>query len=112
MARSVSDVPEVFSLREIARAAGASSGDVAALLASGAVSSSDGAFVASREAVRAVRLLKGLSTAPQAERQLFRPLTHTKPGHSGSLTVSGLLHATAFGIALMTVGVSSGVVEP
>jgi periplasmic protein TonB len=100
-------VHEVFSAREIARAAGTSTADAEALLASGEVSSVDGQFVDTHEAVRAVRLLKGLTPAQAAERPIFRPVRNTPRRSSGPLTVSGFLHATAFGLALLTFGIPS-----
>jgi len=93
---------EVFSPREIARAAGASTADAEALLASGVISSLDGGLTDSKEAVRAVLLLRGVEVEPPPERQLFRPLQATERRRGGPLTASGLLHAVAFGLALMT----------
>jgi periplasmic protein TonB len=105
--------PEVFSTREIARAAGTSTADAEALIASGVVSSLDGEFVDATEAVRAVRLLKGLTPAHAAERPIFRPLRNMRRRNSGPLTASGLLHATAFGLALLTFGIPTArQVEP
>ena len=53
-------VQDVFTTREIARAAGVSLADADALLASGLVSAVDGGLTATDEAVRAVLLLRGL----------------------------------------------------
>src|SRR5262245_15333983 len=95
-------VPEVFSAREIARAAGSSTADAEALLASRVVWSADGQFADAAEAVRAVRRLRGQAAGPMGERQIFRPLRTSRQRHGGPLTVSGLLHAAAFGIVLLT----------
>jgi protein TonB len=105
-------VHDVFSAREIARAAGASIGDADALLASGVVTSRDGGLTDTAEAVRAVLLLRGLQAGPAPERQLFSPLRKSDRRRSAPLTASGLLHA-AFGIVLLTaLGVSQARVEP
>jgi periplasmic protein TonB len=105
MAARTSLLHEVFTAREIARAAATSTADAEALLASGVVSSFDGQFVDAEEAVRAVRLLKGLTTGPVAERPIFRPLRNTPRRNGGPLTASGFLHATAFGLAILTFGI-------
>jgi periplasmic protein TonB len=89
---------EVFSAREIARAAGVSSHDAEALLASGAIDSAEGGLVDAPGALRAVLLLRGVDPGPAPERQLFRPLRQTKRNPGGPLTAAGLVHATAFGI--------------
>ena len=98
---------EVFSARENARAAGTTTADAEALVASGVVSSLDGQFVDAEEAVRAVQLLKGLTPALAVERPIFRPLRNTSRRSSGPLTASGFLHATAFGLVLLTFGIPS-----
>jgi len=92
---------DVFTAREIARAAGASTGDADALLASGLITSRDGGLTDTHEAVRAVLLLRGLQAGPAPERQLFSPLRSTGRRQGMPLTASGLLHV-AFGIALLT----------
>jgi periplasmic protein TonB len=95
---------EVFSAAEIARASGVTAADAEALLCSGAVASVDGEFVETSEALRAVLLLRGLPAGSTPARQLFSPLLRSgrKPG--GPLTASGLLHATAFGLAMLLLG--------
>ncbi len=107
MAVPTTPVHDVFSAREIARAAGTSTADAEALLSSGVVSSLDGEFVDAEEAVRAVRLLKGLTPTHAVARPIFRPLRDTPRRNSGPLTASGFLHATAFGLALLTFGIPS-----
>ncbi len=106
-------VQDVFTAREIARAAGASLDDADALLASGLVSSLDGGLTATDEAVRAVLLLRGLRTGPGPEHQLFSPLRRFGRRGGLPLTASGLLHA-ALGVVLLTgVGMTSqATVEP
>ncbi len=96
---------EVFTVREIARAAGTPTADAEALLASGVVFSLDGQFLDAEEAVRAVRLLRGVSTGPLHARPIFRPLRNSPRRNGGSLTASGFLHATAFGLAILSFGI-------
>jgi protein TonB len=93
--------PDVFSAREIARAAGVSDRDAEALIESGAIDLVDGEFVDSDEALRAVLLLRGLTPGPSPERQLFRPLRQGHRRSGAPLTASGILHATAFGVAVL-----------
>ena len=105
---------DVFSAREIARAAGVSAQDAEALIASGAVAALDGDFVDEREAVRAVLMLRGAGARPLPERRLFLPLRYSSRRSGGPLTASGLLHATVFGLVLLTTWPFTGVasVEP
>jgi TonB family protein len=94
-------VQDVFSAREIARAAGVSIGDADALLASGVIAVREGGMTDAEEAVRAVLLLRGLQAGPGRERQLFSERDgHTRRG-GVPLTASGLLHA-ALGVVLVT----------
>lgn len=116
---------DVYSGREIARAAGVPEADVAALLASG-VASFDGEFVTEAEAIRLVRALRAevagrlkpapthvvrLKPAPtdirgvrlQADlpRPLFAPAPARHRATGVPLLASGALHAAAFGLALV-----------
>lgn len=99
--------PDVFSAREIARAAGVSVRQVRELIDSGAIDSTEarGLFMGPRDAVRAVRLLGG-ALAPG---DLFRP--GPAAGRSGgkALAASGALHATVLAglILVTTMGLSS-----
>jgi periplasmic protein TonB len=106
-------VHDVFTAREIARAAGASIGDAHALLASGLIASLDRGLTATDEAVRAVLMLRGQQAGPAPERPLFSPLRTSGRRRSGPLTASGFLHA-AFGAMLLTAfGMTSqNLVEP
>ncbi len=94
-------VYDVFTVREIARAAGASIGDADALLASGLISSREDGLTATSEAVRAVRILRGQQPGPAPARPLFSPLKETGRRRGVPLTASGVLHA-AFGVMLLT----------
>jgi periplasmic protein TonB len=107
MAIRTSAARDVFTAREIARAAGASTADAEALLAGGVVSTVDGRYTTGQEAIRAVLLLRGLDASPR-ERELFRPLPNARRRRGGPLTASGLIHVLAFGVAaLTTLGVTA-----
>jgi protein TonB len=105
---------DVFSAREIARAAATSTADAEALLESGRVSTCDGVFVEPREAIRAVLLLRGVQSVQPSPPDLFQPATKRTSRPGFPLTASGLLHAVAFALALFaTFGVTSRAeVEP
>ncbi|HEY7499358.1 MAG TPA: energy transducer TonB [Vicinamibacterales bacterium] len=108
MATGLPELLDVFTAREIARAAGMPRADAEALLASGAVITRDGAFADTDEAVRAVLLLKGFRAGPRPAAQLFQPVTGSRKRRGVPLTASGILHATAVGIVLLsTLGVAS-----
>jgi periplasmic protein TonB len=98
-------VPDVFTPREIAAAAGVSVGDVRALVAAGDIGALDGRFVPEADAVRAVRILRGIETA-QMDRALFRPQTGTRRSPGGALAASGALHLAVLGclVLLATMG--------
>ena len=94
-------VQDVFTAREIARAAGVSLGDADALLASGRIVSRDGGLTATEDAVRAVLILRGQQAGPASDRPLFSPVRGSSRRQGVPLTASGLLHA-AFGVMLLT----------
>ena len=96
MSSVITAVPDVFTVREIARAAGARTRQAAALIAAGTIGTVDGHFVAAGDAVRAVRILKG-ATAPEEARAMFRPPAAGQRSPGGALAASGAFHATVFG---------------
>jgi len=97
-----SPTPEVFTAREIARAAGTSTADAAALLASGRVVVRDGRFVDASEAVRAVLMLQGRQIGAGTPAPLFGPLRHSERRRALPLTASSLVHVAVFTIAIFT----------
>ena len=100
--------PEVFTQREIARAAGVSLREVRDLAETGAIAPGVDGFITSREAIRVGRMLRGrLVTPPQP--QLFRPPAAARRSPGRALAASGALHAAMLGlIALVTsMGLSS-----
>jgi len=108
--------PEVYSGREIARAAGVSAGRVASLLAEAATI--DGEFAGEREAVWLVRALRAVepvlaSVEPPpspdvtpAERRLFATAPGRRRATGIPLAASSALHVAAFGlfVVLSTLG--------
>ena len=92
---------EVFTAREIAAAAGTTTADAEALIASGAISTLDGRFVGCDDAVRAVLQLRGYDAGPEPARQLFRPAPASRARRSVPLTTAGLLHAAGFALILL-----------
>src|SRR5688500_1889 len=69
------DLPDVFSEREIARAAGVRPRDVRGLVAAGLIQPVAGRFFAAEAAVFAVRSLAGDAVG---ERTLFRPASRLR----------------------------------
>lgn len=104
--------PDVFSAREIARAAGVSVRQVRELIDSGSIDSTEarGLFMGPRDAVRAVRLLGG-ALAPG---DLFRPGPAAGRSRGKALAASGALHATVLAglILVTTMGLSSAPPAP
>ncbi|MEP6915236.1 MAG: hypothetical protein ABJC89_06295, partial [Acidobacteriota bacterium] len=101
-------VPDVFSEREIARAAGVDVADVQALTASGRLVAHGGRFFGTTEAVQAVRILRGASVRQTAP-QLFSPAAASQRSPGRALAASGALHAGLLaGILVLTsMGLSS-----
>lgn len=91
---------EVFSVREIARAAG-----VPASAARHAIGSADHYF-GPADAVRFVRMLRDGSVAPP-EREIFAPPVAARRSSGPALAASGALHVTAYGVVLLLLGLSS-----
>lgn len=97
---------ELFSIAEIARAAGVSPNDVRAAMLSARATPCDG-FVTGSDAVRCMRLLAGRAVVT-GERELFAPPQVSKTGAGPSLAASGALHVCAFAVvAFLTLGLSS-----
>lgn len=92
---------EVFSVVEIAEAAGVSAAAVNQLIAVGAVRAVDG-YLPGTEAVRSVRLLRRAATGA-GQRQLFAPGVRGGRSPVSALAASGALHAAMLGVfALVT----------
>lgn len=105
---AASSIREVFSVREIARAAAVPDREVRRLIAAGELKTLDGRLVGSSHAVRAVRLMRGLTTGSQP-RDLFGPPVGAERSPGKALAASGLLHGAVLGtiILLTSLGLSS-----
>jgi protein TonB len=102
MSVTTTSVPDVFSAHEVARAAGVRPNAVRALIMGGQVGTIDGRYLASAEAVRAVRLLRDDDVGARAG-ELFRPPLHSERSPLRALAASGALHALMLaGLALVT----------
>lgn len=97
--KSHSELTDVYSTGEIARAAGVRVRDVRQLVAAGTIQPI-GRFFAAESAVLAVRTLRGVA---EADRPLFRPASGFRRQPGVPLAVSGTLHAAvAAGFVLLT----------
>src|SRR5438132_1480836 len=99
------DLPDVYSAREIARAAGVRTRDVRRLVAAGLIQPVAGTFFDQTDAIFAVRSLAQPSpSARQAEdRALFRPAVGLRREPALPLALTGTLHAAMLaGLVLMT----------
>src|SRR5579859_1198677 len=96
--KSESDLQDVYSTDEIARAAGVRPADVRDMARAGVLPSVDGQFFAAADAIAAVRSLAG--TAP-GERALFRPASYARPGKGFPLVASGGVHVAVLGAIVM-----------
>ncbi len=108
MSAATTAVPDVFTAREVARAAGARTRQARALIATGTIATVDGRFMAAGEAVRAVRILRG-TIAPADAGALFRRAAAGKSPAGRALAASGALHAAVLGclVFLTTLGVAT-----
>jgi protein TonB len=104
--------PEVFSVREVARAAQVALADVEALFESGRLVPRWGRFLSTAEAVRAVRMLRSTEVGSEP-RELFSPAAVRRDSSGRALAASGALHAILFGVLLLltTLGLSSAPAE-
>jgi TonB family protein len=107
------EVGEVYSVREVARAAGVSVRDVLGLIASSQVSAVGKQFLIESEAVRATRLLSGRSSEPVRHAGLFQRPPRTEGFSAGPYAASSALHAALVaGMVLLTaLGLSTSAEE-
>ena len=108
MSSAVTAGSEVFTAREVARAAGARTRQARALISAGTIATVDGRFMAGADAVRAVRILRG-TIAPAEAGALFRRSAAGKSPAGRALAASGALHAAVLGclVFLTTLGVAT-----
>ena len=97
------EVGEVYSVREVARAAAVPVRDVLGLITSAQVSTVHKRFLTESEAVRATRLLTGRWSEPLRQPALFQPPPRTERFSAGPFAASSALHvAIVASIALIT----------
>ena len=95
------ELPDVYSAREIARAAGVRPRDVRVLAAGGLIEPIGARFFTKADAVFAVRSLTG--HAPARDRTLFRPVPGLRREPAMPIALAGTLHAAMLaGLVLMT----------
>lgn len=92
------DLPDVYSARDIARAAGVRPADVRDLTAAGLIRPI-GRFFSQADAVSAVRTLAGYAAA--GDRALFRPSAGTRREPAMPLALAGALHAAILAALVM-----------
>jgi protein TonB len=91
---------EVFSVREIARAAGVSTGAARSLVGSG----HDG-YLSANQAVRYVRLLRRGMLSP-GDRDLFAPPAGGRRTPGAGIAASGALHVVMLGAMVLLIGLT------
>jgi len=107
-----SSLPDVYSLDEIARAAGVLLSRVEALAAQGGIATIGSSYVAWSEAVAAVRALKSnqpeRSSAREAQHALFGPISSAPRSAGFPIVLSTLVHAAAIAgaVVLTTIGLT------
>jgi protein TonB len=108
MSSATAFIPDVYTPREIAAAAGVTVRDVRSLLSNGAIDTIDGRFLTQATAVRAIKLLQG-SSVPSSERSLFGAHVAPRRSPGRALAASGALHAALLGllVLLTTMGVAT-----
>ncbi len=97
-------IPDVFTAREVARAAGVPSGSVERLVAAGRIRVVNGRFFTCSEAVNAVRLLRRSADYPAS---LFESTAPAERPSAGALAASGGLHALVLAALVLLTAVGS-----
>lgn len=113
MSLESSTLPDVFSVREIARAASVRPREVRTLIQSGQVTIAGHGFLAEAEAVRALRLLTSTPGEVYRRGPLFQPVEGSSGTPALPFAVSTAIHAaTIAAIALLaTLGLNGAVTE-
>jgi protein TonB len=114
--RSHAVLPDVYSLRELARVADRPVREMAALVASGRIRTVDGHFVAHAEALRALRSLRANDLPEGPSRPLFAAaFPSRREGRvplAASTAVHGAIVATVMMLPLFTTSHATEVFEP
>jgi TonB family protein len=102
---SVRPAPDVYSLREVARAAGVTTAQIRTMSAAGRIALLPSGLLSHDEAVRIVR---GLQTGEvPARSELFGIVPATNPRHGVPLVASGALHAAIFAALVLMAGLGA-----
>jgi periplasmic protein TonB len=102
-----SELPDVYTADEIARAAGVRPKDVLVLVRAGMLRSIDGRFFTAPDAIGAVRVLAGTSPG---DRMLFRPASGLRREPGLPVAGSSGVHAAVLGVIVLAT--SFGVAVP
>lgn len=105
MQRHHSAEPEIFTVHEVARAAGVPAADVQALLAAGEAAGRR--YLSFEEAVRLVRSVRGVGSSGRRDR-FFTVAPNSRPRRGTPLLISGALHAAFVAAALVVAGLGGG----
>jgi TonB family protein len=103
---------DVFTAKEIARAADVDVRDVRAILARARVPAIDGEFVAASHAVEVVRSLRSGSGVAIAPRELFQPSVARREDAGVPLAGSVLAHAVLLGAFALLIGAAPVAPKP
>jgi periplasmic protein TonB len=103
-----SDLPDVYSAREIARAAGVRPRDVRDLAAAGLIQPAGDRFFCQADAIFAVRSLAGYAVA--CDRTLFRPVPGFRREPGLPIALAGTLHAGM--LAALVLITTAGMAKP
>ena len=104
---------EVFSVPEVARAAGADPAAVRSLITAGQVRAADG-FLSATQSLRCIRILRNRATRGAGKPDLFAPPVAAERSPGAALAASSALHAAMLGIIVLitTLGISTKADEP
>jgi TonB family protein len=100
---------EVFTLQEVARAAGVRHHEVRALVDSGRVGAT-GRYLDAGQAVRCLRLLRPQGNAT-GERELFAPRPRGERSPGAGIAATGAVHAGMLGVLILLTTIGAGSID-
>lgn len=98
------DEPDIFTVNDVARAAGATMAEVRALLQSGDTSQRGARYLTFESAVELVRALRAPADGLVGERRLFAAPFHAVRQQGMPLAASGALHAATLAVLILLSG--------
>jgi TonB family protein len=101
MTMSTASAPDVYSAREIARAAGVSAREVRRLFEAGEIPAIEGRYARAADAAAAVLRLRDRTPIPRERSELFSPHEGPRRSPGRALLASGTLHAAMVGLAAL-----------